>query len=871
MLAGGEGHPLLTSCSCLGDAAVTARFAVVLPLLSVLATGAAAQGPEPAPGELVTVAPGAQYRAGPLYRAFMGSGYRDLWITPIRVPLADMDTYAGGLTPVRVGGGMTTRTLHLDGADGRRYVFRSVDKEPADLLEDFVGTPIEAILRDQISSFHPSGGPVVARLLETVGVLHVTPRLVVVPDDPRLGEFREEFAGMLALYEERPDDAPEGSPGFAGSAEIAQTDRLFELMEEDPRHHVASRELLKARLVDLMVGDRDRSTNNHLWARYDDGRGGLLWRPIPRDRDQAFVRFDGILKGLARNYEVRLVSFGDEYSSIAGLTRNAWDIDRSFLTDISRSEWLAAVEEVQALLTDDAIEAAVRELPASHYEISGPELTRALRQRRESLGEAAGELYRVVFRYPDLHGSDSADVLSLERLEEGAVRVTLGGASAAARQYSRTFVPGETREIRIYLYGGNDEVLVTGDRRSPIRVHVIGGGGVDRFVDRSIAGPGMNVFYDDGEGTGVVSGPSTRWQRRRVSRPFSWHEEERTLDWGHSWAPDPHISYDGDRGLVLAAGLTYNRYGFLRDPYASQLGVRVGWSFGLSQPLLDYRHHVRNAIAGADLGFRFHWSGLEIIDFYGLGNESVASGPTAFHRTPHKRVEMSITFGFGDGVSRRLAFGPVIEYISTDTTGTASYLRAAEPYGSGRFGQIGLQTILEVDGRDRSGTPSRGYTLAGGAAYFPEAVSVDRGGFGEVHGQATAYLSPAGGSPTLALRVQGKKLWGAYPFAHAAFLGGASSLRGLHEQRYAGDASLLGSAELRVDVAELRLVVPTDVGLLGLVDVGRVFHDEQSSRWHLGFGGGIWLAPLRRSSTVHFTVARADDRTAVYVGVGLPF
>jgi hypothetical protein len=394
---------------------------------------------------------------------------------------------------------------------------------------------------------------------------------------------------------------------------------------------------------------------------------------------------------------------------------------------------------------------------------------------------------------------------------------------------------------------------------------------VDRFVDRSTTGPGMNVFYDDGEGTGVIPGRGTRWHERRVSRSFSWHEEERSLDWGHSWAPDPQFSYDGDRGLVLTAGLTYNRYAFLRDPYSSQVGLRAGWSFGLSQPLVDYRHYFRDVIGGSDLGVRFHWSGLEIIDFYGFGDESVASGPTAFHRTPHKRVEMSMMVGFGNGESRQLAIGPVLEYLSTDTTGTASYLRAAEPYGSGRFGQVGLQTIFEFDGRDRSGTPSRGYTLEGGAAYFPEFMSVDRGEFGEVHGQATAYLSRPGGGQTLALRVQGKKVWGTYPFAKAAFLGGASNLRGLHEQRYAGDASLLGSAELRLDVARLLLVVPSDFGFLGLVDVGRVFHDGRSSRWLSAFGGGVWLAPLMRSSTVHFTLARAEGRSAVYVGVGLAF
>ena len=107
---------------------------------------------------------------------------------------------------------------------GARYVFRSVDKIPADLIGEFEGTPLEDVLQDQMSAFHPSGALIVARLLDALDVLHPEPRLVVVPDDPRLGEFREEFAGMLALFEERPDDGPDGTAGFAGSNRIVQTD-----------------------------------------------------------------------------------------------------------------------------------------------------------------------------------------------------------------------------------------------------------------------------------------------------------------------------------------------------------------------------------------------------------------------------------------------------------------------------------------------------------------------------------------------------------------------------------------------------------------------------------------------------------------------
>jgi hypothetical protein len=849
---------------------MTPRYAALVVAALIASVG---ESEAQVPGDTVMVAPGAQYGAGPVYRWLMGTGYRDLWTTPIRVPVADLDSYAGGLTAVRVGGGMTTRTLHLDGNDGRRYVFRSVDKEPVDLIEDFVGTPIEAILRDQISSFNPSGALVVPALLDAVGVLHVTPRLVIVPDDPRLGEFRDEFAGMLALFEERPDDVPPGSEGFAGSSEIVQTDGLFERFEEDPRHHVAVDELLRARLVDLIVGDRDRSTNNHLFARFDDGEGGFLWRPVPRDRDQAFVKLDGFLKGLARNYEPRLVDYGEEYSSIAGLTRNAWDIDRTFLVDISAEEWWQTVAEVKRSLSDDVIDTAVRGLPDGHYEILGPDLGRALRARRDALEQAAAELYRIVFRYADIGATDSTDVAEIERFADGSVRVSVRTPTGASgRRYDRTFLPDETREVRLYLNGGDDSVSVSGQGRTGVRVRVIGGGGQDRFVDRSETGPGGNTFYDAGGSTQVVSGSGTRWHRRAVARPYSWHEESRDLDWGHSWLPEPGFSYDGDRGLVLRSGLIYTRYGFVKSPYSSQIHLHVGWSFGLSAPLVEYQHDFRGVLAGADMAIRFRWSGLDIIDFYGLGNETVPAGPTAFHRTPHKRIELATEISFGDGTTTRLSVGPAVQYISTDTTREENYLAAVRPYGSGRFGQAALQVTFERDMRDRSGTPSSGYHVEGGGAYFPEFMGVDDGEFGEVHGQAAVYLSPVGTNPTLALRAQGKKLWGTYPFAEAAFLGGASTLRGLHEQRYAGDASLLGSAEIRVDLGRVLFILPTDVGVFAFGDAGRVFLEgETSSRWARGWGGGVWLAPLRRSSTAQISLARAEGRTAAYLGIGFAF
>ena len=850
------------------------RRLTYLVAIALAVTGeAAAQDGTSGPVDSVLVTPGAQYAAGPIYRALMGSGHRVLWTTPIRVPVADLSTLAGGLTPTRLGGGMTTRTLHLDGADGRRYVFRSVDKEPADLLEDFVGTPVEAILRDQISSFHPSGAMVVARLLDAVGVLHPSPRLVVVPDDSRLGEFREEFAGMLALFEERPDDAPEGAAGFAGSRRIVQTDRLLEETVESARNRVATEELLRVRLVDLLVGDRDRSTNNHLWARFDDADGGFLWRPIPRDRDQAFIQLDGLLKGLGRHYEPRLVFWGERYPSVVGLTRNAWDIDRAYLVSMSRSDWLETVAEVRRRLSDEVIAAAVHELPPEHYALVGESMARALRRRRDELPTAAASLYRIVFEHADVQATDEEEVATVERRPDGSLRVVIHLAGAPAdTTFDRAFSPDETREVRLYMHGGNDLVRIEGGGPAGIRLRAIGGSGADRFVDASTTDGEGNVFYDGGSATEVTAGPGTRVERTTPERPFSWFLEHRTLDWGSSWVPEPRVAYDADRGLVLMGGLTLDRYGFLKEPYASRLRLRLGWSFGLSEPLVDYRHHFRDVLAGRDLRVEARWSGMELIDYYGLGNETPSSGPARFHRVPHKQVSVGVYASLGDGLRRRVSVGPVYQYLSTDTADASTYLATTRPYGSGTFSQLGVRATFEVNGRDREGTPSEGYLLQGGGGFFPAYLDVDRGAFGELHGQAVAYLSPVGTNPTLALRAHAKKVWGAYPFADAAYLGGPTSLRGLREQRFAGDAAVLGSAELRVYLGRLLFIVPTDVGVFGLGDAGRVFRRGETSReWHTSWGGGLWLAPLRRSSTLQLSVATADSRVAFYAGIGFAF
>src|SRR5512141_1203463 len=113
-----------------------------------------------------------------------------------------------------------------------------------------------------------------------------------MPDDPALGSFRAEFAGLIGTISEYPTAADERHPGFEGATEIVDHLALYAKLAASPDDRVAVREFLRARLFDVFISDFDRHRKQWRWARLRDD---ALWHPIPEDRDQAFARYEGLL------------------------------------------------------------------------------------------------------------------------------------------------------------------------------------------------------------------------------------------------------------------------------------------------------------------------------------------------------------------------------------------------------------------------------------------------------------------------------------------------------------------------------------------------------------------------------------------------
>lgn len=869
--------------------AAAAALALGLPALALAVPALAQDEPQKR-----TVAPGPHYRAGGFHRTMLGSSYRELWSTPVTVEVLDLAREAGGLSVVRRVGGQQTLGLALAGQDGRSYTFRGLDKDPSNILPDELqDTFVEQLVQDQMSAQHPAGALVADELARAAGVPTVPVRLVVLPDDPLLGEERKTFSGLLGTFSEYPTAADARHPGFEDAAEIVDHTTLYGKLAKSPEERVAVREFLRARLFDVFVSDFDRHRKQWRWAK----RGqDALWHPIPEDRDQAFARYEGLLVRAAAGYVPQLRTFGPKYDRIFGLTFNGREQDRWLLPELPREAWQEVAEDLKARLTDEAIERAARRMPQEWYAIDGPRLAAALKKRRDTLPQVALRFYRHLAGQVDVQGTDASERALVRRQEDGAVEVEVAplaaDGTAGAPYFSRRFSPGETEEVRLYLRAGNDRVVVEG-REGGVKVRAVGGVGDDVLDDSKGGG---TRFYDFEGQNKVVEGPGTKRDDKAYEPPpgpknAPWIPPR---DWGRDWFGLPWASYSSDYGVFLGGGLATRSYGFRQQPFASQHALRAGWAFGASQPKIAYDAEFHLANSRALVGVMANYSGLEVQRYYGFGNDTVAAEDDDFNKVRQRQIVVapSLTLPLGGPLDFTVA--PALQYAK-DEEGDR-LVDQEKPYGYGEFGQVGGWARLRLDSRKPLGRatgrslqlplrggagayPVSGFYVEAIGAVFPKAWDVEET-YGWVEGNASTYLTAgANGRVTLALRAGGKHMLGEkYPFFNAAtaggggFFSGQDAVRGLHPNRFIGDSSLYGNADLRLYLSRFFLALPGEWGLLGFADAGRVWYEgESSDTWHTSYGGGLWIGLLSRSNAVAFTIAKSDERTAFYIRAGFSF
>jgi len=514
-----------------------------------------------------------------------------------------------------------------------------------------------------------------------------------------------------------------------------------------------------------------------------------------------------------------------------------------------------------------------------------------LKRRRDSLVDAAERCYLHLATNVNVRGTDLDELARLRRFEDGSLEVTVavaadGGASGEP-YFRRRFDPSETREVRLYLAAGNDRIESEGPAKDAIKVRVMGGKGNDVLDDSR---SGRTRFIDYEGSNEVIAGKGTQFDERPWSHPAPipgaapWLEP---VDSGSRTIPELMAWWEPDLELFVGAGLSRTAWGFRKYPNHNFNRVFAGYSTGRRSGLLEYEGVFRRMNSSLYFTASARASGIDSLNFYGFGNETPGSADRDFFQVEEKLVSFFPTISLATNDQYQIYFGPFVQF--TDERSKQTLISALQPYGSGEFGEIGaalgfswdsrgpvapvlgLTAAVAPDAQSRRPRTS-GVKLVLEGEIFPEAWDVEET-FGAVEGELSGYVGLGTERVVLAARVGGRRVWGDSPWHEAAFVGGPDTNRGLREQRFAGEASLFGNLELRIQLFNGRFLLPGRYWIFGLADVGRVWVDgEDSKEWHPSFGGGLAVEVMGTGLSFWIGAANNKDHgTRGYVRSGVTF
>ncbi|GAB2969338.1 metallophosphoesterase [Hymenobacter coalescens] len=871
----------LFQSACLPSSPATPTNAF-LPDCPAAPKGPAASRPAATSGPTATVTPGPQYRAHGLQQALMGPLYRSSWTQPVTVSVLDLNTEKGGLRPTGRGGGRQTTSLKMIAADSSEYTFRSVDKDVTKILPpELRGSVAADILRDITPTANPYSALVIAPLLDRTDILHARPRLFVLPDNQQLGPYRERYAGLLGTLEDDPWDQKDNLPGFGGAQDVRRSFSMYRQLYKDHDNRVDAVALGRARAFDMLVADFGKHDDNWKWAGYEDGNK-TIFKPIPRDRDQAFTLWNGALTWVAnREWAVPSIEdFQAKFNDLESLNWPARHLDRALLPGLNRADWQRIGQYLQQRITPGAIDSATAQLPREIQGLSGQDINRKLKSRIQELPQAIVAYYLMLARDVDVVGSNKAEHFLVERLPDGNVRVQVSkkaddGTAKGPPFFDRTFVQGETRDIRLYGLDGKDVFRVTGQGRRSIRVRIIGGEGGDMVSDDSRGG--RTEVYDVPK-TDLQPGPGTA--DRRSLRLGVNRYDRRAFEYD-GYAPRGGLLYNRNDGFGVAAGFDWVKQGFRKPDYRVRYGLDAQYTTGGNRQLTG-NVRWRYLIGKWDAGARATYGNFfPFYNFFGLGNatgKNNALFDANFYRARYRGYQTEAFLERAFRGKSYVRLGPVYEQYQSDFAST-SYIGLLKnplvepvpgtPVPDTDFQRLlGGRAVVDLDFRDRKLFARRGVRLYGEHTTWQQLNQGQRT-FGLTEAFAEYLATARLGIPvTLAVKGGGGKNYGPsdeIPFYKFTQLGQRQNLRGYVRNRFTGDASLYLNSELRLALGYANTsILPFYYGLFGFYDQGQVYYrGEAAGGWHRGYGGGFYIAPVYETFALSVSVQHSAEEAAL--------
>ncbi len=824
----------------------------------------------------VTVAVDTNYKdASGIHKFLLGGNYRKHWAMPVNLKVFKIDKENGGYTIEGLGGGKQTKSLTLKDKKGNTWKLRTVDKNPEGVIaQELEGLVPKKIIKDMISAEHPYAALTIPPLAEAAGIEHSNPTYYYVPDDPALGKYREIFAKKVCLLEKENVTADEKN--------TKSTAKIVDRILEDSKNHIDQEAILRARLLDMMIGDWDRHFDQWKFGTSDTGAGKLYY-PIPRDRDEAFFNSNGpFVKSLSFATLPFLQGFKKHFYNIKWFNYQERNFDRLFMNNLDATAWKRIIKQFQANETDSVINNAVKQLPPKIYELDKKIIPEKLKSRRDLLSTAGIKYYRFLAKEVNVLGSNKSEYFKLFNSGNNLhvkVYKLKENADTSDVMFDRIFTRRDTKYINLYGLNGNDYFDIDSTVNTKIKLRIIGGRGKDTF---NIKGNVRNKVFDytpdsnyvqnaHKSGIGISSNPEVNYYNIAGYNYNSYR------------LPLLAVSFNEEDKFLAGIGYSYKTYSFRKEPYSTYQRIFALLSFKTGAYQAKYSGEFNKRLGKYDVLVNGQVYNTVLNNFYGFGNET--------KKDPSKNADFyNVRYSdfSGDVLLRKrsptghlqLYAGPsYFHYWNNNfrnkdnilTHPVLAGLDSASIYSNKSY--AGAKAGIVFNNLNKEFLPTRGVSfnteLTSLAGLNDNSKTITKL-------TADMTLNASFSEPTkiiFVLRLGYGKIFNKnYEYFQALTLGSNNYLRGFTKDRFAGKSILYGSFEARYKLfTSSSYIVPGDVGILAFNEIGKVrIKNETSHKWHDSFGGGFYFSPYN-FAIVSATIAFSGEGSLFNFSVGTKF
>lgn len=827
-------------------------------------------------------------KKGGFYRFLFGEHYRYYYSLPVEAKTATLSSMYGGLKPERAGGGHQSLSLRLSDKDGKEYKMRSMHKSAtrflqAAVFEDrymgdtFEGTFAERFLLDFYTTVHPYMPFVAGELAESVGIYHTNPELYYIPKHDALERHNEVYGDELYMVEEHPADEHKEAGYFGKPDAIEGTDDVLKNLRKSPKYSIDEQSYIKARMFDMLVGDWDRHQDQWRWARYEKD-GKVVYKPIPRDRDQIFPKYDGALISIIMNIPAlrHMKTYKEDLRNVKWFNREVYQLDLALITKAGEKDWLEQADAIANGLTDAEIDSAFNKLPKEVQDSTATEIKNILKARRGHLREFASEYYKVLAKTVVLAGTDKIERFEIIRTGSGLTNVAIYSLKDGKEElmHQKQYNIAETKEIWLYGLDDDDVFEVKGKAKKPITVRLIGGLNKDTYLVedgkkvRIYDFKSKNNVYDQAQNARLLLTDDYE------TNTYNYEKPDYNVLAGY-----PSAGYNPDDGVKIGGIMNYTVNNFNRRPYSQKHSLKAHYIFATSGFEFAYRGSFMNVVSRWNFAVdALYTSPNFAINYFGMGNETVNNDSDLGMN--YNRVKLQ-TFRVAPAIFRESRNGSFMQlqasFETIEIDGTEGRLidtpGVAQAYLFEHRQFAGVNAKYSFANYDNASLPALGMSFYLHAGWKTSLDDLKRnfphidGGIGFIHRLTTndrlVLLTYAKGTAIFNNN---------FEFYQGAVLGGENDLRSFRRERFTGRYAAYQTSDVRFTIGNWKnSFIPLKYGILGGFDYGRVWLDDDTSKkWHNSVGGGAWINGVD-AVTAKLQWFYGEDGGRVSFGFGFAF